>query len=190
MCGIAALYAAEPPSDAGTIELLAERWLGHRGPDGLGAAIMGRAAVAHTRLAIVDLDRGRQPMFAENERTALVCNGEIYNHLALRERLRARHQFRTGSDSEVVLHLHEEYGQGCVAALDGMFAFFVTDGARFAAARDAFGIKPLYFGRTRSDELLFASEFKALVSQCESFCNVASGKRAHRGRKCRALVRT
>lgn len=109
-------------------------------------------------------------MRGEDDRFALVCNGEIYNHQQLRRALAPTHDLGSRSDSEVVLHLYEDLGAACVHELDGMFAFFVSDGDRFAAARDPFGIKPMYVGwNTASRELWFASEFKALVPHCEGF---------------------
>jgi len=118
--------------------------------------------VAHTRLAIVDVEHGHQPMFGDQCGSALVCNGEIYNHRALRGDLEARHHFATRSDSEVILHLFEEEGATCLHRLDGMFAFFAADETRFVAARDALGIKPLYYARDR-DGFWFASELKSLL---------------------------
>jgi asparagine synthase (glutamine-hydrolysing) len=149
--------------------------LAHRGPDGVGSAAVGRSAVAHTRLAIVDVAGGQQPMRSDDQRVLLVCNGEVYNHLAIRGRLLGTHDFKTKSDSEVVLHLYQDLGARCVAELDGMFAFFVTDGDRFMAARDPFGIKPLYFGHGRERQIWFASEFKALIGHCESFAALPPG---------------
>jgi len=150
--------------------------LSHRGPDGTLAAASGRTLLGHTRLAIVDVLGGAQPMRGEDRRFALVCNGEIYNHLRLRERLVGSHRFESRSDSEVVLHLYEDLGASCVHDLDGMFAFFVTDGFRFAAARDPFGIKPLYVGwNSTTRDLWFASEFKALAAHCDGFMALPPG---------------
>ena len=173
MCGIAAFYAEDQFvdslrfSDAGAL-------LGHRGPDGMGVALSGRAALFHARLAIVDLVGGAQPMQGREERFSLVCNGEIYNHEQIRDRL-GPERFKTRSDSEVVLHLFEDLGAGCARELDGMYAFFVTDGEPFVAARDALGIKPLYFGRDRRGGTWFASELKALTGQCSSFEELPAG---------------
>jgi asparagine synthase (glutamine-hydrolysing) len=158
MCGLAASFATENVTNADTLEALGR--LIHRGPDGVGAASLGRATLAHARLAIVDVQGGHQPMPAERAGALLVCNGEIYNHASLRARLCSRHDFRTKSDSEVVLHLYEDLGAGCVTELDGMFAFFATDGERFTAARDPFGIKPLYFGTDSDARVWVASEMK------------------------------
>ncbi len=150
--------------------------LRHRGPDGVAAAATGRARLGHARLAIVDVLGGAQPMHGEDRRFALVCNGEIYNHERLRARLAASHRLQTRSDSEVVLHLYEDLGAGCVHELDGMFAFFASDGERFVAARDPFGIKPLYVGwNNGSRDLWFVSEFKAVLSLCDGFMALPPG---------------
>lgn len=176
MCGIVALFSgpAGVPSENPIESVLGA--LRHRGPDGSAAITSGRTLLAHTRLAIVDLAGGAQPMRGEDRRFALVCNGEIYNHVSLRGRLEQSHQFQSLSDSEVVLHLYEDLDAGCVHELDGMFAFFVTDGDRFVAARDPFGIKPLYVGwdDARRD-LWFASEFKALIGHCDGFMALPPG---------------
>ncbi|MEO8181154.1 MAG: asparagine synthase B [Deltaproteobacteria bacterium] len=176
MCGIAALYSGAAGTPQGTPIASVLGALGHRGPDGSAAAVSGRAMLGHTRLAIVDVQGGAQPMRGENPRFALVCNGEIYNHLHLRERLRPRHRFESFSDSEVVLHLYEDLGADCVHELEGMFAFFATDGERFVAARDALGIKPLYVGwGSATRDLWFASEFKALLPHCDGFMALPPG---------------
>lgn len=176
MCGIVALVAGKGSAPRETPIASVLRTLSHRGPDGSAAAVSGRVLLAHARLAIVDVRGGAQPMRGEDRRFALVCNGEIYNHHLLRERLIDSHRLETRSDSEVVLHLYEEMGAPCVHELDGMFAFVVTDGERFVAARDAFGIKPLYVGWSSSTrDLWFASEFKALMSQCDGFMAMPAG---------------
>jgi asparagine synthase (glutamine-hydrolysing) len=140
--------------------------LRHRGPDGSGLHAVGHAVLGHRRLSIIDVARGGQPLLSEDGRIALVCNGEIYNHESLRARLEERHRFSSRSDSEVIVHLYEETGADCVTALDGMFAFVLTDGVRLLAARDPLGIKPLYMGRDGDGGLWFASEIKALVEPC------------------------
>lgn len=175
MCGFEAVFAEKSGIDVDFLRLHALDRLGHRGPDGLGAASLGRATVAHTRLAIVDPASGRQPMHAEDGAALLVCNGEIYNHRALRERLAARHRFATGSDSEVVVHLYEELGAGCVDELDGMFAFFATDGASWVAARDPFGIKPLYYGTDTAGRTWLGSELKSIAEQCADAASLPPG---------------
>jgi asparagine synthase (glutamine-hydrolysing) len=122
--------------------------------------------IGMTRLAIIDLEGGRQPMASEDESLWLVTNGEIYNFRELRSTLAARgHAFRTRSDTEVLLRAYEEYGDGCVEHLRGMFAFALWDRRRrrLLLARDRLGKKPLYY-RQRDGVLLFASEIKALLT--------------------------
>src|SRR4051812_13094112 len=140
--------------------------LHHRGPDGSGVERLGPALLVHTRLAIIDPAGGHQPLWSEDERCAVVVNGEIYNHLALRERLEALgHRFRTHSDSEVIVHAYEEYGVDCVGHLNGIFAFALWDAAheRLVLARDPFGVKPLYWW-SDGRRLAAASEVGALLS--------------------------
>jgi asparagine synthase (glutamine-hydrolysing) len=139
--------------------------LHHRGPDGVGAYVADGVALGHARLAIIDLSKtGEQPMTNEDGSLHLVVNGEIYNYRQLRGDLQARgHSLRSHSDSEVVLHLYEEYGEQCVQWLDGMFALALWDAPRrkLLLARDRFGIKPLYVAQ-QGEALYFASELGAL----------------------------
>lgn len=133
----------------------------HRGPDDQGIECLGPMALGHRRLSIIDLSpAGRQPMSNEDGRIWLVCNGEIYNHNELREALRAKgHSFRSQSDSEVILHLYEEYGDSFVSQLRGMFAFAIWDSRsrRLVLGRDRLGQKPLFY-RDEKEGFLFASE--------------------------------
>lgn len=176
MCGIAALFSGNRSALSAAPMAAVLDALRHRGPDGTAAVASGRALLGHARLAIIDVLGGGQPMRGENHSFALVCNGEIYNHARLRERLAPAHQFQSRSDSEVVLHLYEDLGAGCVHELDGMFSFVVTDGERFVAARDAFGIKPLYVGWNSSNrDVWLASEFKALTDHCDGFMALPPG---------------
>src|SRR6185295_9576969 len=170
MCGItgwANLDSRTPPA-AGAEDLLhamCERMV-HRGPDGEGSLISTGVALGMRRLAIIDLVTGDQPAFNEDKTVAVILNGEIYNYRELRERLEQRgHSFRSQSDTEVLPHLYEEYGDELVQHLNGMFAFALWDSKqrRLLIARDRFGEKPLYwavFDRT----LLFASEPKVLLA--------------------------
>jgi asparagine synthase (glutamine-hydrolysing) len=168
MCGIAGALAPRPdaPPPAGAAERFAAA-LVHRGPDGHGFFQRGPIALAHRRLAIIDLsEAGRQPMTNEDGQIAIVVNGEIYNHAELRADLQAKgHRFRSGSDSEVVAHLYEEVGARVPELLRGMFAFALWDArqATLLLARDRFGEKPLYYGQ-RPDGFVFASELGALVA--------------------------
>ncbi len=175
MCGIVAAFGQEPPVTEEALAFLAQDQLSHRGPDGLGVRKSGRAVVAHTRLAIVDVNGGHQPMERDGGRRLLACNGEIYNHRALRRTLSDESVFASDSDSEVVLHLFAEGGPRFIPQLDGMFAFFVTDGDGFLAARDPFGIKPLYFGEDAAGVLWFSSELKALQGRCAEMSALPPG---------------
>ena len=137
--------------------------LNHRGPDEEGHLIDGPVGFYHKRLSIIDLVSGRQPM--TSGAISIVFNGEIYNYVELREELKAKgHAFSTTSDTEVILRMYLEHGDDCVKMLNGMFAFLLYDAAnhRMVAARDHFGIKPLYY-HIDGETILFASEIKALL---------------------------
>jgi asparagine synthase (glutamine-hydrolysing) len=139
--------------------------LQHRGPDDVGLFVEDGIGLAHTRLSIIDLDGGRQPLTNEDRSIYLVANGEIYNYKQLRRDLVSKgHYFRTASDCETIVHLYEQYGKDCVDHLDGMFAFAIWDSkeAKLMLARDRFGIKPLYLARS-GDGVAFASELTALL---------------------------
>lgn len=141
--------------------------LRHRGPDAHGVWSTGPVALGHTRLSIVDLDeRAHQPFLDASGRFAIVFNGEIYNHAALRRRLQAEGiQFRTQSDTEVLLEAWKRYGPAALELLEGMFAFALWDGSqqKLFLARDRVGEKPLYFIRLQNDGVAFASELSALA---------------------------
>jgi len=138
--------------------------ISYRGPDDEGHFIDNAVGFYHKRLSIIDLASGHQPMTTENN--VIVFNGEIYNYIELREELKRKgHTFRTNSDTEVILKMYEEYGCDSINHLNGMFSFLIYDKKRnhIVAARDHFGIKPLYF--FKNDEcILFASEIKALLA--------------------------
>jgi asparagine synthase (glutamine-hydrolysing) len=137
----------------------------HRGPDDMGAYSDESLIMGMTRLAIIDVAGGQQPIQNEDGNVVVVCNGEIYNYRSLRDRLRASgHKFRTASDTEVIVHLYEEHGARCVEHLSGMFAFAIWDkkAKRLVVARDRLGIKPLYL-TVESNRLAFASELKSLL---------------------------
>ena len=165
MCGIGALLdpAGTASADCGQNMVAALR---HRGPDGEGVYVDGPATLAHTRLAIIDLAGGDQPLHSEDGVVTAIVNGEIYNHHRLREDLESRgHHFATRSDSEVVVHGYEEHGEDLVRHLNGIFAFVLWDGRRrrLVAARDPFGVKPLYWW-TDGRRLAVASEVRALLA--------------------------
>ena len=131
--------------------------MAHRGPDDEGIYAEGPVALGMRRLSIVDLATGHQPISNEDGSLLIVYNGEIYNHLGLREHLIAKgHAYRTHSDTETIVHLYEEYGRDCVQHLRGMFAFAIWDKReqKLFIARDRVGIKPLYYSLT-PERLLF-----------------------------------
>ena len=162
MCGIAGISGR---GNGGVADAMINA-LHHRGPDSKGTACLRDIAVAASRLAIVDLAGGAQPIYNETGELCIVFNGEIYNHRALRSILEQKgHRFSTHSDTEVVLHLYEEYDAKCVQQLRGMFAFAITDGERLFLARDRLGIKPLYYALLSDGKtFLFASEIKAILA--------------------------
>ncbi len=138
--------------------------LRHRGPDSEGVFADGGVGLAARRLAIIDLAGGDQPIANEDGTVVVVQNGELYNYRELTHELRrAGHEFRTRSDTEVLVHAYEQWGAGFAERLRGMFAVALWDarGRRLVLARDRFGIKPLYY-RHDANELAFASELDAL----------------------------
>jgi asparagine synthase (glutamine-hydrolysing) len=163
MCGIAGIINLDgQPVDPDTLRAMAAV-MRHRGPDDEGIMIEGSVGFYHLRLSIIDLATGHQPMTAGP--ATIVFNGEIYNYVELRKELEARGRtFASRSDTEVILQSYLEWGPECVTRFNGMFAFLLYDRARrqLLAARDHFGIKPLYFFR-KDGHLLFASEIKGLL---------------------------
>jgi asparagine synthase (glutamine-hydrolysing) len=140
--------------------------LSHRGPDDQGVYLDTWAGLGSRRLSIIDLAGGQQPITNEDESMWIVFNGEIYNYRELRTYLQHRgHTFRTQADTEVILHLYEEFGTECVQHLDGIFAFAIWDsrGREVIIARDRMGIKPLYYTELPG-RLIFGSEMKALLA--------------------------
>jgi asparagine synthase (glutamine-hydrolysing) len=158
MCGIAGSIGVR---DVETVERMLDA-LPHRGPNDRGIHINGDAVFGHTRLSIVDVAGGHQPILANGGRSGIICNGEVYNFRKLREKFLSKYPFKTESDSEVILHLYEEKGPECVKELDGMFAFALFDGDDFMMARDPIGIKPLYYGQENGN-LYFTSELGAMT---------------------------
>jgi asparagine synthase (glutamine-hydrolysing) len=167
MCGIVALFSRRDPIDAQALERATQR-LHHRGPDGqrLWIAPHRRVGLGHARLSIIDLVTGDQPIANEDERLHIVVNGEFYDYERIQRELEQRgHRLRTRSDSEIALHLYEELGTQCLHQLRGEFALVLWDepNQTLFAARDRFGIKPLYYAQ-RDGALLLASEAKALFA--------------------------
>ena len=169
MCGI---YGIFRPNDALNDHDLswanqAQQLLAHRGTDGHQQRLLldGRCLLAHNRLSIIDLEGGAQPLADEGGTVWVVCNGEIYNYIELREQLIARgHRFATQSDCEVLVHLYQEKGTALLDDLEGMFAFAIFDVRKqqLFLARDRFGEKPLYWAKLPGRGIAFASEMKAL----------------------------
>lgn len=155
--------------------------IAHRGPDSEGYFEDGRAALGFRRLAIIDLAGANQPLYNENRSLVLVFNGEIYNYRELRRQLiAAGHAFSTQGDAEVVLHGFERWGAGVLDRLRGMFAFALYDTAtgELFCARDAFGIKPLYYA-VEGDRILFGSEIKGLLAHPHARRSLNERRLAH-----------
>jgi asparagine synthase (glutamine-hydrolysing) len=167
VCGIAGVFHFD--RDRRVDELLLDRAtdvLSHRGPDGRGTHLDGSVGLGHRRLAIIDTsDAAAQPLSNEDGTVWIVFNGEIYNFLSLKEDLvRRGHRFRSRSDTETIVHLYEELGEGCVEKLRGMFAFAIWDARRqkLFLARDRVGKKPLYFACSE-ESFRFGSEIKSIL---------------------------
>ncbi|MGI9044611.1 MAG: asparagine synthase (glutamine-hydrolyzing) [Gemmatimonadaceae bacterium] len=164
ICGVAYSDSERPVEQEMLARMTAS--LHHRGPDGRGFHAAKGIGLGMTRLSIVDLETGDQPISSEDGTVTVVCNGEIYNHEALRTKLiSAGHHLRTHSDVEVIVHLYEDYGVDCLQYLRGMFAFALWDARkrRLILARDRLGIKPLHYSLS-SDACYFGSEQKAILA--------------------------
>jgi len=168
MCGIAGLFCANDPSrifDRGLLARMTDAIV-HRGPDEAGMHVEPGVALGHRRLAIIDVSTGQQPLFNEDGSVAVIFNGEIYNFRELAAQLQAAgHVFRTRSDTEVIVHAWEQWGEACVERFRGMFAFALWDRSRrtLFLARDRLGIKPLFYTWLADGSLAFASELKSLT---------------------------
>src|SRR5262245_50014459 len=166
MCGIAGICAArgfgvEPEQLARMAGMLE-----HRGPDARGLHVELAAALAHTRLSVIDVSGGAQPMSNEDGSLWITFNGEIFNYLELRDELLARgHHFGSLSDTEVILHLYEDFGPDAVHKLNGQWAFAIwnTRTQTLFLSRDRLGVRPLFYTQ-RGHQFLFASEIKALLA--------------------------
>ena len=165
MCGIGAILDPGGSTAPEAAQRMVDS-LRHRGPDGDAVRRLGPLTLAHTRLAIIDVEGGDQPLDSEDGAVTAIVNGEIYNHRELRRELEQRgHRFATGSDCEVVVHAYEESGPDFVRKLNGIFAFALWDARerRLVAGRDQFGVKPLYWW-TDGRRLALASEVGALLA--------------------------
>jgi asparagine synthase (glutamine-hydrolysing) len=166
MCGIAGMFnrsAKKHVAEADMRQMLA--LLRHRGPDEFGILLDREVGLGSARLSIIDLGGGSQPIANEDETLWIVFNGEIFNYVELRPELEARgHRFRTSSDTEVILHLYEEYGPRCVEKMNGQWAIAIWDTKRrqLFLSRDRVGVRPLFYTQVE-DSLIFASEIKSIL---------------------------
>ncbi len=166
MCGICGIISLQGDPVGEDALWRMTRRLDHRGPDDRGVEVFGDAGFGHTRLSIIDLSpAGHQPMSNGDESAWITYNGELYNYRSLRAELEDRYTFRSQTDTEVILHAYEEWGEDCVRRFNGIFAFAIYDvrKRRVFAARDQIGVKPFYYvadGR----RVVFASEVKALYA--------------------------
>ena len=182
MCGICGKYIYH---DSAAVSRTSIRkmtaGLIHRGPDQRGIYVSGPVGLGVRRLCILDPQRGTQPMYNEDRSVVLAFNGEIYNHAELRQRLAGQgHNFRSRSDTEVIVHLYEEEGIGCISSLNGMFAFALWDASqkRLYLVRDRLGIKPLFYSVCDKD-IVFASEIKSLLCEPALPREVDTGALSH-----------
>jgi len=164
VCGIAGLVDPAGASESRLRPMV--DCLAHRGPDGTGVFVRGPVGLGHRRLSIIDLSGGAQPMSNADGSVWITFNGEIYNYRELRRDLLGDVEFRTNSDTEVLLHLYERFGPGCVRYLRGMFAFGLYDfrARRLVLARDHLGQKPLFYSEPGAGVLAFGSEIKSLLA--------------------------
>jgi asparagine synthase (glutamine-hydrolysing) len=172
MCGILAIIGNG--KDEVLVKELSKR-MSHRGPDESDLHCTEKGHIlSHERLSIIDLHSGRQPI--QGSKSAwMVHNGEVYNHQELRDGILKHHTFRTKSDSEVIVHLYEEFGYDFCNLLDGDWAFVVVDGDDFIAGRDPMGVKPLYYGLDDRGRVYFSSEMKPIADQCKTFSTFPPG---------------
>lgn len=168
MCGFVGIFEFKHSLEAVRARALEMvKTIRHRGPDWSGIYADGDAVLAHERLSIVDVEHGAQPLLDVAAGRALAVNGEIYNHVALREKLRRPHEWRTKSDCEIILYLYDEYGPALCQMLSGIFAFALSDAkGGFFVARDHIGVVPLYIGWDNDGATYVASEMKALDGVC------------------------
>ncbi|KDQ18026.1 hypothetical protein BOTBODRAFT_104578 [Botryobasidium botryosum FD-172 SS1] len=181
MCGITAIHGIEQPAGFRMHAIAMSKRQRHRGPDWSGCHVGKRSILVHERLAIVGVDTGAQPLVNDDGTLILAVNGEIYNHVALRKKLRPNTIFKTHSDCEVILHLYKEHDKELCNMLDGMFSFVLLDESvtpsRIIAARDPIGITTLYQGWNSEfpERVYFASELKCLVDDCDKIISFPPG---------------
>ncbi|MDX6181891.1 asparagine synthase B [Flavobacterium sp. Fl-77] len=160
--------------DPQLVKELSER-MAHRGPDESDFHIMENGSIlCHESLSIIDLQSGKQPIQGTSK-AWMVHDGEIYNYQELKDGVLKEHTFRTKSDSEVIVHLYEEFGYDFCNKLDGDWAFVIMDGDDYMAGRDPMGVKPLYYGLDERGRIYFSSEMKPIADQCKSFSTFPPG---------------
>jgi asparagine synthase (glutamine-hydrolysing) len=168
MCGIAGMFertGRRTVEEADLRQMLG--MLRHRGPDEFGILLDKEVGLGSARLSIIDLSGGSQPIANEDETSWIVFNGEIFNYIELRADLEAAgHRFRTSSDTEVILHLYEEHGTGCLEKMNGQFAIAIWDTRRrqLFLARDRLGVRPVFYAELPGGTLLFGSEMKSILA--------------------------
>ncbi|KAF8343955.1 glutamine-hydrolyzing asparagine synthase [Cantharellus anzutake] len=182
MCGIFAVHGLKVPASYRSRAIACSKKQRHRGPDWSGCYVGRETILVHERLAIVGVDSGAQPLIYEDQRLALAVNGEIYNHVPLRESLFPDAKFKTHSDCEVILHLYTRMSTTeLCSSLDGIFSFVLLDESvtpsRVVAARDPIGVTTLYQGWSSSDpsRVYFSSELKALAEECDKIISFPPG---------------
>ncbi len=169
MCGIVCAFDLKEKAEVLRPQVLEmSKKIRHRGPDWSGIYHSDKAVMAHERLSIVDPVSGKQPLFSEDKQLILAANGEIYNHLEIREQYKDKYNFQTGSDCEVILALYKDKGASFLDELNGIFAFAIYDEAKdeYLVSRDHMGIIPLYMGWDQNGTFYVASELKALEGVC------------------------
>lgn len=172
MCGILAIIGKG--KDKELVKELSKR-MSHRGPDESDLHVTENGHIlSHERLSIIDLHSGKQPIKGTKS-AYMIHNGEIYNHQELRDGVLKNHTFRTKSDSEVIVHLYEEFGYDFCNMLDGDWAFVIVDGDNYMAGRDPMGVKPLYYGLDERGRIYFSSEMKSIADQCRTFATFPPG---------------
>ena len=171
MCGIMAVLDLKGNSEKmRELSLKHVKRLRHRGPDWSGIYSDESALLLHERLSIVDVEHGAQPLYDLNNKRVLAVNGEIYNHVDLKQTLKKDHKFQTNSDCEPILYLYDEHGPEFIHQLSGIFAFVLYDQTthEYYIARDHIGIIPLYWGRDSQGNHLVASELNAIFDLCDT----------------------
>ncbi len=165
MCGIAGIIKFNNSKVEETEIQLMMRQIKHRGPDDDGVFFDNNVGLGFVRLSILDLSTaGHQPMFSDDGRYVIIFNGEVYNYIEIREELKHKYKFKSGSDTEVILAAYQEWGEACLERFNGMFAFVIydTNTKEVFGARDRFGIKPFYYYEDE-DKFIFASEIKSIL---------------------------